>query len=89
MSPSDFNSPVFDEWTYSHPTERCYRWKRDDAVAEMTKWADGWTVWIREDDSDKVFDRGFDKQDGFRFLQNQLRVVNLVVFDDGSSPPQS
>jgi hypothetical protein len=85
MSSAGFASQVFDKWDYSNPEEGCYRWKRGDVTAEMTSWSDGWSVWIREDDSDLVFDKGFDKQDGFRFLRNQLRAVNLVKFGDESS----
>ncbi len=46
----------------------------------MTSWSDGWSVWIREIDSDIVFAKGFDKQDGF--LRNQVRAVNIVLFED-------
>lgn len=81
MSFDGFASPVFDEWDFSNPDERCYRWKRSNITAEMTSWSDGWSVLIREDDSDVVLAEGFDKQDGFRFLRNQVRAVNIVLFE--------
>lgn len=85
MSFAGFASPVFDEWDFSNPDEGCYRWKRSDVTAEMKSWSDGWSVWIRETDSDIVFAKGFDKQDGFRFLRNQVRAVNVVLFEDERS----
>jgi hypothetical protein len=83
---SKFISPAFDEWEFSNPDEDCYRWKREDVVADLSSWSDGWSVWIREDDSDKIFDTGFDKHEGFRFLRTQIRAVNLILFESPSNP---
>jgi hypothetical protein len=85
MSDSEFASSVFDDWNYTHlrddPNE-LHCWKRDDVVAEMCSSSDAWSVWIRVESSVLEYDTGFDKQDGFRFLRNQLRAVNQTEFDE-------
>jgi len=86
MSPFEFISPAFEEWEFSNPEKDCYRWKREDVVADLSSWSDGWSVWIREGDTEKIFNTGFDRQEGFRFLRTQIRAVNVILFENPSNP---